>query len=74
MANVKVTLSGGFHNSSPINISLPEKVAESLREGEVYITDFHVLSRAQRQKLDRHFCGIKGCMCGGVARAKMSFS
>lgn len=74
MANVKVTLSGGFHNSSPINISLPEKVADSLKNGEVTITDFHVLTRSQRQKLDRHFCGIKGCMCGGVARADIEFS
>lgn len=74
MANIKVTLSGGFHNSSPISISLPEKVAESLRNEEVSITDFHVISRAQRQKLDRHFCGIKGCLCGGVSRAKISFS
>lgn len=74
MANVKITLSGGFHNSDEIKISLPHKVAESLKNGEVSLTDYHVLSRAQRLRLDRHFCGIKGCLCGGVARADIEFS
>lgn len=73
MANVKVTLSGGFHNSTPINILMPEKVAEDLKNGKVSLTDYHVLTRAQRIKLDRHFCGIKDCMCGGVSRAEIEF-
>ena len=73
MANVKVTLSGGFHNAPAINIQLPVKVAEDLKNGVVSITDYHVLTRAQRIKLDKHFCGIRGCMCGGVARATIQF-
>ena len=70
---VKVTLSGGFHNSDPINILMPKKVAEDLKKGNISLTDYHVLTRAQRIKLDRHFCGVKGCMCGGVSRADMDF-
>ena len=73
MANVKVTLSGGFHNAADITIQLPAKVAEDLKNGHVSITDYHVLSRSQRIKLDRHFCGIRGCKCGGVARADIQF-
>ena len=73
MATIKVTLSGGFHNSPAINIQLPAKVAEDLKNGLVNITDYHVLSRAQRAKLDRHFCGIRGCMCGGISRAEIEF-
>ena len=73
MAQIKITLSGGFHNSPPIKIALATNIVEQLKRGEVSITDHHVLSRIQRQKLDRHFCGIKGCKCGGVYRAKIDF-
>lgn len=74
MNTKKITLSGGFHNCSPINIYLPTLVADSLKKGEISITDYHVLTRSQRQKLDRHFCGIPGCKCGGVARASIDFN
>lgn len=73
MANVRLTLYGGFHNSSPIRIDVPEKVAHLLKIGEVSLTDYHVLTRAQRVKLDRHFCGVRGCLCGGVARASIDW-
>lgn len=73
MALIKITLSGGYHNAKPIKVALAEKLVERLKAGEVSITDFHVLSTAQRNKLDRHFCGIRGCMCGGISRAKIDF-
>lgn len=73
MANVRLTLYGGFHNSKPIRIDVPETVAARLKSGEVSLTDHHVLTRAQRIKLDRHFCGIRGCKCGGVLRATIDF-
>ncbi len=73
MALVKITLSGGYHNAEPIKVALAETLVERLKAGEVGITDYHVLSNAQRKKLDRHFCGIHGCMCGGIARAKIDF-
>lgn len=69
----KITLSGGFHNSKPINIALADNTVAALKRGEISITDYHVLSRAQRIKLDHHFCGIRGCECGGVARATIHF-
>lgn len=73
MALIKITLSGGFHNAKPINIAMAETLVERLKAGEVSITDFHVLTTAQRKKLDRHFCGIRGCKCGGITRAKIDF-
>lgn len=70
----KITLSGGFHNCAPINISVPERTYESLRRGDVSITDYHVLTASQQRKLSAHFCGIRGCMCGGVARAAIKYN
>lgn len=43
-----VTVSGGFHNSSPITLRL--------RAG--------AMSVGQYKRLTNHMCGIKGCICG----------
>lgn len=73
MANIKIQLKGGFHNAPLITVSLPSVIVQGLKSGDLALTDWHVLSRAQRLKLDRHFCGVKGCKCGGVARAEIIF-
>ena len=43
-----ITISGGFHNSSPITLRL--------RDG--------AMSVGQYKRLTSHMCGIKGCICG----------
>ena len=69
----KIKLSGGFHNSAPINIVVAERIYEDLKRGDIALTDYHVLTAAQRRKLSAHFCGIRDCTCGGYARAKIEF-
>ena len=53
MSIIKVTAHGGFHNS--------EAVSAFVKGGK--------LTTGQYKKLYKHFCGIKECICGGVARA-----
>lgn len=64
----KVTFSGGFHNSKAINLIL-NFTNEALRdyaEGQISAKQLidESLTPYQRTRLERHFCGIKGCMCG----------
>jgi len=49
----KVIVSGGFHNSDEITILFKN----------------NRLSIGQYKRLERHFCGIDGCVCGAVSRA-----
>lgn len=63
---VKITLFGGFHNSDAINAIIRQSDLEDLKTNNIAIED--ALSR-QLEHLNRHFCGIKGCSCGGVNRA-----
>lgn len=53
MSTVKVTAEGGFHNSPRFTLLV--------KDGK--------LSTWQYKRLNRHFCGIAGCVCGGVGRA-----
>jgi len=55
---VKVRFGGGFHNSADkiINIKINQI-------GEGFLSEY------QRKSLDRHFCGIPNCLCGGLYRA-----
>ena len=49
MANITtITVSGGFHNSSPISLRL--------RDG--------AMSVGQYKRLRNHMCDMKGCICG----------
>jgi hypothetical protein len=48
MQTQKITLSGGFHNSRPIDLRL--KTNE--------------LSVGQYKRLDNHMCGVDKCICG----------
>lgn len=64
---VKIALFGGFHQSAAINAIIKESDLEDLKSGNIGIED--ALSSAQLERLDRHFCGVEGCSCGGVRRA-----
>lgn len=68
MKTTKLEFSGGFHNSTPIRIRLPRARALDIINGE-YDCLQEAISEYQYKKLDRHFCGIEGCTCGGVMRA-----
>ena len=67
----KIRLSGGFHNSEEVSILLSDAKYKDLKEGVSSLQE--VLSPSQYKKLDRHFCGIKGCTCGSFMRAKIEF-
>ena len=67
----KIRLSGGFHNSEEVSILLSDEKYKYLKEGVSSLQD--VLTPYQFRKLDRHFCGIKGCTCGSFMRAKIEF-
>lgn len=56
-----VTYSGGFHNSPDMTLRVRVIERNGYRIGQ--------LSDGQRARLNRHFCGITGCTCGGTSRA-----
>lgn len=62
----KVTFYGGFHNSSAISARLTDTQYNTLKEGVTGLRE--ILTESQQKRLDKHFCGIKGCMCGGISR------
>ena len=66
-ARISPKPSGAFHNSAPINVIIPEDAYERLSEGDADVED--VLSPAQLDRMNRHFCGIGECCCGGISRA-----
>lgn len=63
----KITLFGGFHQSDSINAIIKESDLEDLKSGNISMED--ALSPSQLERLNRHFCGVEGCSCGGVRRA-----
>ena len=65
--NVKITLYGGFHNAPAVNVKIPDYACDCLEAGIETIQG--VLSSQQLKRLNKHFCGVKGCHCGGVRRA-----
>lgn len=66
-----VTFYGGFHNCPEIRVRVDEYQYNALKEGFVSVRD--ILTKSQQKRLDRHFCGLSQCMCGGLIRAKMKF-
>ena len=65
---LQITFYGGFHNSEEITINIKNKEGiKRMINGESHPLD--EVSDYQRKKLDKHFCGIKECACGGVIRA-----
>ena len=65
---VKITLFGGFHNSPAVNVLIPDYAYENLKSGMETLQG--VLSDKQRERMHRHFCGIKGCTCMSYHRAQ----
>ena len=66
-----VTFYGGFHNCGAIRVRVNDEQYNDLKGG-VYTLD-EVLSPYQMERLNKHFCGVDGCTCGGVIRATMEF-
>jgi hypothetical protein len=54
---------GGFHNSAEIGVRV---TVESVEYGRLVYS----LSARQQKRLHAHFCGIRGCCCGGFSRAE----
>jgi hypothetical protein len=71
----EVVLRGGFHDSPEIRIWLPrnmEFLRATYHDQPVEVVREWVdrlISDGQRKKLEKHFCGIKGCDCGSWTRA-----
>jgi hypothetical protein len=61
---MKIKMWGGFHNIAPVNI-----VAQVIDDGK---GETAWISPGQQARLDRQFCGVKGCGCGGASRARYS--
>lgn len=70
MKKIKLTLQGGFHNANPVNVQIAASDYECLRDHEATLAD--VLTETQLTRMQRHFCGVEGCSCGGVLRASWS--
>ncbi len=67
-----VTFSGGFHNSSPITLHMNFGAdLDDYKEGRIELKELvrNNLTPYQSKRLDKHFCGIQGCTCGGWFRA-----
>ena len=62
MKKAIIEFSGGFHNSGSMRV----RVDLNYYARNQYP---HYLSLAQKIKLQRKFCGISGCTCGGASRA-----
>ena len=59
-----VEIWGGFHNQmTPIRVRVPADY--SRREQNIA----EVVSESTYKRINRHLCGFKGCMCGGIQRA-----
>lgn len=66
MKTKKIGLYGGFHNVSEIKVVVPVESAESLKQG--YSTLQDVLTPGQLKRVQKHFCGMDDCCCGGIHR------
>lgn len=65
MKKIKLTLHGGFHNADAVNVHISARDYECLRDHVATLAD--VLSDSQLARMNRHFCGVEGCTCGGVS-------
>jgi hypothetical protein len=55
---LSINLSGGFHGVGGIT------VRPRINGRAAYLSD------SQIRRIERHFCGMKSCICGGVERAE----
>lgn len=67
MGKQLIELSGGFHNSDAIRVRIADEVGPIGRWSDLE----RWLSLSQIARLERHFCGIAGCTCGGPRRAEL---
>ena len=77
MKTIKVTFWGGYHNVPEINMNISLEAYEALYyviEGDETLVDWACanLSEYQTKRLDKHFCGIKGCSCGSFEHANFT--
>lgn len=68
MGTKLITLEGGFHNSDSIQVKIKTEYLDRI---ETASDCRQFVSEQVEKKLDKHFCGIKGCKCGGFARAEL---
>ena len=61
---IRIYVEGGFHNSPQTYVLVDPNILKSLGR--------YALTPLQMRRLDRHFCGINSCLCGGVERATWS--
>lgn len=66
-----VTFYGGFHNAGEIKIRVNNNQLRELKEGFYPLGE--ILSDYQIKRLNRHFCGVRNCTCGGAHRATIEF-
>lgn len=59
-----ITLYGGFHNVSSVRVRISDEDYESVKNGDKPV--WEALSESQEKRLDKHFCGMKDCCCGGI--------
>lgn len=59
-----ITLYGGFHNVSSVRVRISDEDYESVKNGDMPV--WEALSEAQEKRLDKHFCGMNDCCCGGI--------
>lgn len=64
-----VTFYGGFHNCGAIRVRVSDEQYNEIANA----TDTwdNILSEGQMKRLERHFCGIRGCCCGGARLASI---
>ena len=71
-----VTFSGGFHNSKAISLYMNFSNEALCDYADCNISAKTLidenLTPYQRKRLERHFCGINGCMCGHWHRADIN--
>lgn len=58
-------IEGGFHGVEPIGFRAPAGL--TTQDALSWVMQY--APRAQA-RLDRHFCGIRSCQCGGAARGR----
>ena len=74
----KINLSGGFHQVGNIKIQVSNNKFNELLErfdNKSYESSIisgqdldEFLTDSQKKRLEKHFCGIKDCTCGGYYR------
>ena len=73
MKTIKVTFWGGYHNVSEISLRVPVGAyADFSFSKDLSVWAYNNLSKYQIKRLDKHFCGIKGCLCGSFEHANFT--